>query len=90
MDDDTEHEIKSTATLFAAHAKPVKSKVTERGELLKYFASKIDKKIPYVAFKVMKIPTKDLYFIKSTCDDYERRGNPWAKGFYGSLKVVPI
>lgn len=64
-----------------------KSRKTERGELLKYFAGKIDKTIPYVAFRLTKMSLQDLYHIKSACDDYERMGEPWSKAFYGSLKI---
>lgn len=66
---------------------PKKTKITERGELMKYFAQKIRKPIGYVAMRLTNIPTSDLYYIKSSCDLYERDGNPWAKAFYGSLKT---
>jgi hypothetical protein len=76
----------SMADIISSRAPVQKSQKTERGELLSYFSTKLDKKIPYVAFKLTMIPTEDLYFIKSNCDDYERRGGIWAKAFYGSLK----
>lgn len=75
------------ASLLKRREAQPKKKVTERGELLRYFARKIDRKIPYVAFKLTSIPTQDFYFIKSTCDDYERRGGNWSKAFFGSLKT---
>lgn len=82
----------SMASLLEKRVAEPKKKMTERGELLKYFAGKLDKKIPYVAFKVAKLSLQDLYYIKSACDLYEHDGNPWSKGFYGSLKpgeVIP-
>lgn len=60
------------------------SRKTERGEFLKYFSEKIGKPIGYAAMKLKGIPTEDLYFIQKACDQYD---GPWAKCFYGSLKV---
>lgn len=60
------------------------SRTTERGEFLKYFSSKIEKPVGYVAMRLKGIPTEDLYFIQKSCDQYN---GPWAKCFYGSLKV---
>ncbi len=79
--------MKSMASLLQKREVQPKKKITERGELMSYFSKKLDKKIPYVAFKLTSVPTQDLYFIKSSCDDYERRGGIWAKAFYGSLKT---
>ncbi len=67
---------------------PTKSKkANERGELLKYFATKIQKPIGFVAMKLTGLKVEDLYFIKSACDQEEKRGVPWSKVFYGSLKA---
>lgn len=74
--------MKSMAELLPLRTKP-KKRATERGELLKYFAEKTGKPIGYIAFKLTGIPTKDVYYIKSSCDQY--RGE-WAKAFYGQLK----
>lgn len=60
---------------------------TERGELLKYFSQKIGKPIGFVAMKLTGFKLPDLYYLKSTCDDAERRGTPWGKVFYGSIKI---
>ncbi len=60
------------------------SKKTERGELLKYFAQKTGKSIGYIAFRLTKIPTADLYFIQKRCDEYD---GPWSKAFFGMLKA---
>ena len=61
-------------------------KGSERGELLKYFASKINKPIGFVAFKLTGMDLQTLYYIKSLADGEERRGTPWSKTFYGSIK----
>lgn len=61
-----------------------KSRKTERGELLKYFAEKTGKPIGYMAMRCTKFSVKDLYYIKSSCDQYD---GPWSKCFYGSLKT---
>lgn len=77
----------TTSTLFAQYSLPQKKKVTERGELLSYFAQKTEKPIGYIAMRLKKmhdLPT--LYFIKSSADAYEQQGNPWSKCFYGMLK----
>lgn len=63
-----------------------KSNKTERGELLKYFAGKLHLTIPRVAFHLTGFKLPDLYYMKSVCDDEERRGNIWAKVFWGSIK----
>lgn len=73
-----------------------KSKKTERGELLVYFCGKLNKgraekklkplTIPRVAFMLTRIPTKDLYYIKSVCDDFEKRGKPFGGLFWKLLK----
>ena len=68
----------------------VKNNKTERGELLKYFAQKLNLTIPRVAFHLTGFKLPDLYYMKSVCDDEERRGNIWAKVWWGSIKVRPI
>lgn len=78
--------MKSVADLLARRDKEQK-KVTERGELLAYFAQKLGKKIPYVAFRVQGMGLKDLYFIKSDCDQAEARGVAWGAAFHTSLKI---
>lgn len=64
----------------------VKKSSNERGELLKYFAEKIKKPIGFVAMRLTGFSVKDMYYIKSICDQEERRGEPWSKIFYGSIK----
>ena len=56
-----------------------KTRETERGELLKYFAGRINVQrvldgypkvtIGRMAKTLEKIPTKDLYYLKRVCDD---------------------
>lgn len=77
-------------SLFDKYQKPQKAKAPqERGELLKYFASKIGKPIGFVAMKLTGYKLPDLYYLKSICDQEEKRGVPWSKVFYGSIKVFP-
>lgn len=56
-----------------------KSRETERGELMKYFCTQLNKSrqrdgLPPISMGRMgklleKIPTKDLYYLKRVCDD---------------------
>lgn len=74
-----------------------KTRNTERGDLLVYFVQKINAerdgkkykkvKIPYVAGKLTGFELRDLYYIKSICDDAHNRGYSWSKCFFGSLKI---
>lgn len=64
-----------------------KTRKTERGELLLYFSQKTGKPIPYIAMRLEKVPTPDLYFIQKSCDTYASTGKgAWGKAFFGSLK----
>lgn len=55
-----------------------KDKVTERGELMEYFRDKLNRAraqdgysqltLPRMAKVLQLIPTKDLYYLKSVCD----------------------
>lgn len=72
---------------FSLPTEPVKDRKTERGELLRYFSSKLHLPIPRVVGKLGPgLSVEDLYYIKSAADSYERDGNPWGKAFYGMLK----
>lgn len=67
--------------------KPIEVKpANERGDLLKYFAAKISKPIGYIAFRLKGFTLEDMYYLKSLADQEERRGEPWSKIFYGSIK----
>ena len=86
-------------------AKPVRS--TERGDLLQYFLDTINserradkrKSLPFmvIAVKCTGLELKDLYYLKSICEDADRRGGwkdkdgnwhptSFGKVFFGSLK----
>ena len=66
---------------IAAHLKrsTAKARVTERGELMEYFCSELNRArrrdgLPLISMGRMgkiieKIPTKDLYYLKRICDD---------------------
>ena len=66
---------------ISSHIKRAASKqrVTERGELMKYFCERLNTgrirdgypKIPLARMGKMlqEIPTKDLYYLKRVCDD---------------------
>lgn len=59
----------------------------ERGDLLKEFSERLHKPIGYVAMRLKGMQDlQTLYHIKSMADQEERRGTPWAKTFYGSIK----
>lgn len=86
----------SLSQLLTKYQPKEKSKITERGELLTYFLDKLNWKreekgmkkltIPAVAVKLTGIPTEDLYYIKSVCDDWEREGKPWGALFWTLLR----
>jgi hypothetical protein len=75
---------------------PQKKRRTERGELLEYFHFNVNlerdgtkyPKLPIgaVAWKLQGLTVKDLYYLKSITEDARRRGEPWGKVFWGSLK----
>jgi hypothetical protein len=68
--------------------KPSK-RVTERGELLKELATGVGVSIPRVAFAVSHLKEiKDLYFLTSLCRQESKRGVPYGKVFWGSLKTA--
>jgi hypothetical protein len=75
-----------------------KDKATERGELMKYFMEKLNRSragdgLPPLTMARMgrtlvAIPTKDLYYLKSVCDDADARGGPasFSKKFWWEVK----
>lgn len=63
-----------------------KTRATERGDLLKYFSGKLKKPIPRVAFALTGMDLQTLYYIKSDCDQAERKGIPWGAAFWTSIK----
>ena len=82
------------------HVGPTKKdKATERGELMQYFMSKLNRSrlrdgLPALTMARMgrvlvAIPTKDLYFLKSVCDDAETRSgsaDTFSKKFWWEVK----
>jgi hypothetical protein len=71
-----------------------KGRRSERGDLIDYFLEKLSpgwhgaRKLTfgYLAFRLTGFNREDLYFLKSNCDQEERRGQPWGKIFWGSIK----
>lgn len=75
------------ATLLNGYQLPQRRKrANERGDLLVYFASKLDRKIPSFSWALKGLELVDLYYIKSDCDQAEARGIPWGAAFWSSLK----
>lgn len=67
--------------------KLVKSKATERGDLLKYLAGKMGWSIPRMAKQLSHLKElQDLYFLKSDCDQAEKRGIQWGAAFWTAIK----
>ncbi len=74
-----------------------KDRATERGELMRYFMQKLnmtrarDGLPPMTMGRIGKslqvIPTQDLYFLKSVCDDASKRGdaNSFSKKFWWEI-----
>ena len=69
---------------------------TERGELMKYFMERLNPgrvRDGYEALTLSRmgrvlvaIPTRDLYFLKSVCEDAEARGKDFSKKFWWEVK----
>lgn len=76
-----------------------KEQKTERGELMRYFLEKLNQSrakdglapltMPRMGRVLVAIPTRDLYFLKSVCDDAEARGNSFSKKFWWEVKPKP-
>ncbi|MDB5225344.1 MAG: hypothetical protein JWL87_296 [Candidatus Adlerbacteria bacterium] len=78
--------------------KPVREKSTERGELMQYFMQKLNPArvrdgLPPLTMGRMgrifvAIPTPDLYFLKSVCDDAQKRYglDAFCKKFWWEVK----
>lgn len=66
---------------IGAHLKKtiVRTKITERGELMRYFCDQLNTgrrrdglpliTMPHMGMLLEKIPTKDLYYFKRVCND---------------------
>ncbi len=85
---------------IGSHIRPMvkKTKITERGELMEYFLQKLnagrvqDGLAPMTMGRMgrvlVAIPTNDLYFLKSVCDDAQKRNGPsaFSKKFWWEVK----
>ena len=77
-------------------ARSKREKQTERGELMRYFLSKLNPprvrdglppmSMPRMGRLLVAIPTRDLYYLKSVCEDAESRGGSFSKKFWWSVK----
>jgi hypothetical protein len=73
-----------------------RDKATERGELLRYFMIELNRArvrdhmppltMPRMGKILELIPTNDLYFLKSVCDDAAKRGYEFSKKFWWEIK----
>ena len=82
--------MKSTRELLSSYdAQPIKKRRgSERAELLGHFALNSGIKIGRVAFMVAHLKElKDLYYLKSDCDQASARGVPFSAAFRHALKV---
>jgi len=86
------------STLFGNRATPAKrTRTTERGEILDIILGRLNparKSAEYkplthgqLAYILEGIPTKDLYYLISVCNDAERRGFPWSAIFWKEIKA---
>lgn len=78
--------------------RPKKEKATERGELMRYFMDKLNMArrrdglgaltMGRMGRLLVAIPTKDLYYLKSVCDDSDKRGgiDSFSKKFWWEVK----
>lgn len=69
-----------------------KKKTSERAELLSFFVDNLRDKnnkkyrAAFIGMKLAHIPTKDLYYFRSCCQDRMNRGENWQKYFWYSLR----
>lgn len=92
--EDKPRQATSLADLIATRPRPiVKKHRSERGDLLDYFHTRVlDKKgkpfrLSHLATKLAHLEVRDLYFLKSTCDDAANRGKPFSAVFWWSIKA---
>lgn len=77
-------------------ARSKKERQTERGELMRYFMEHLNTGrakdgLPPLTMGRMgrllvAIPTRDLYYLKSVCDDAASRGQSFSKKFWWEIK----
>jgi hypothetical protein len=82
---------------MAGKAAAKKGRATERGDLMRHFMQKLNHArlrdglppltMPRMGRLLVAIPTKDLYFLKSVCDDADRRGglDAFSKKFWWEI-----
>lgn len=84
------------SALFANYKMPARiRKPNERSELVRYFFENAKEdwqgKRPltaaYIASRLSHLGSFDLYAFRSQCEDRKRKGYPFGKYFWGSLKV---
>lgn len=101
MDQDYDTNTKTLLDLFNIPRK-VRAYRSEREELIEYFHDKLlpswnefqskqakPKKLThsFISFRLPKeLRLPDLYYLKSNCDQEERRGKSWSMVFWGSIK----
>jgi hypothetical protein len=81
-----------------AHAPTVRVKrkrLTERGELMRHFTNELNRgrardrleliTMPRMGKILEAIPTSDLYYLKSVCDEAGRRGGSFSKRFWWEI-----
>ncbi|MEK7180120.1 MAG: hypothetical protein AAB706_01480 [Patescibacteria group bacterium] len=87
--------MKPIKDLFGDYKIPPKTRITERGELLRYFANELNKLVKgmrgynesRVAYFVSHLNVKDLYFLKSDCEQAQKRGVPFGAAFWHALDI---
>lgn len=85
---ETESELKPISQLFAGYEiPPKKARVTERGELLKFFAGKMSRSIPFMAKRLVHLSIEDMYYLQSDTRQAEARGIPFGAAFNKALQV---
>jgi hypothetical protein len=85
--------------LLLTKPRPARKRTSERAELVQFFTDKINadrrgtkyKPLPVaaIAVKLAHLKLPDLYYLKSVCEDAERRGKPFAAIFWYELKAKP-
>jgi len=72
-----------------------RTRETERGELMRYFQTELNRArhrdglppltMPRMGKLFELIPTKDLYYLKSVCDQAVERGGDFSKRFWWEI-----
>lgn len=80
---------------IAALPKKKKDRATERGELMQYFRKELNRTRHRDGLPLLTMPrmgrifealsVKDLYYLKSICDQYAERGGDFSKKFWWEI-----